>query len=153
MDITIESAGHTRIIDLDEYDDQGTFLDDVRKWLGSLEVEGDEWGVVEWDDKLDDDLLITPEGKLSDAFWVYKDAVDEDDIPRGVIYAGIELQIPPEDIEECYKGEYSSMEAYAKEVTYTPPGRTLPVDWSQIAFDIEQSGDVIEGGRYYFRSY
>ena len=128
-----------RVIDYDGID----YIGDVLASVVGEEIE--DYKVIDWYD-----LPLA----LQDMQVLQEIALDYDHIDEDVILAGIALDIPLQDIEEAYQGEFNSDEDFAIEMA---DGLCeIPQSWPHYCIDWgfaakELMHDYCEHNGHYFR--
>jgi antirestriction protein len=111
-----------------------------------------EFMFQDWED-IPRDLIS--ECHLDPDFWVWMKAIEK--IGFEAAFAGIECEIPADEIAEAYYGHFSSDEDFAQEwaeetgaLEGEPSWPFNHIDWEWAAADLMQSFAEYDG--YYFRS-
>ena len=95
------------------------------------------------------------ESSLSPEFWAYMEFLDNTHLDAAAVFAGLELGIPLDSLEDAYQGEHDSDEDFAQELAdscgMVPDDLSWPVnciDWERAARDLMFDYNA-EGGHYF----
>ena len=121
-------------------------------YLGNnVSVELDDIEIADWDNVKEEYQDINKIFLLAEAFALNPD-FEED-----IIYAALECEIQPENIEEAYSGQYASAEEFAEEIAkqldLIQKSSQWPytcIDWKEAAHELMY--DYCESNGYYFRN-
>lgn len=89
-----------------------------------------------------------------DAYYEEQELREDSFLPSGVLDAALALDIPLEDADAAYRGQYSTAAAYAQQ-HHEDRGTELGalaahIDWDSVANDLQQSGGICEHNGHYF---
>ena len=150
--------------DLDRIDSQDEWLEQIGKWLESVDAEKgndiyipkrEEWIVCDYED-IPSRYVGTWD--IDPGFWEYKSTVEGSHYSEEVFQAAADLDIEPEDVEDCYSGEYSTDEDFAQDMAdqlgcMDERNTSWPhtcIDWTYAARELMY--DYSESNGHYFRS-
>lgn len=147
------------IIELDGLSSQEELLKRISEELAKIKEKRPQWNCEEW-------ILCDYEGvpssfmgtyDLNPEFWVYKETMATTGYEWEIIEAAIECDIPLDEIEECYQGEYDSDEDFAYKMADDLGLIDKDAKWPNNCIDWEFAArelmyDYVCSNGHYFRS-
>ena len=150
--------------DLDTIDTRDEWYQAVSEWLEAVDKKlgndiytpkREEWIVCDYEDI---PSCYVGEWDIDDTYWTFKETVEASSLDLEVFKAAADCDIPPEDVEDCYQGEFSTDEDFAYELAESTgaidEGATWPmncIDWESAARELMMEYTSHNG--HYFSSY
>lgn len=132
--------------------------EELQAWLDSLPlVNGykcEEWCVGDVDDV---PRSMVSDFGLSDEFWQYKEAQESSSYDWEVFVAAMDLDIPPEMVEDTYQGEFDSDRDFALDFAEQCDLLSEQSNWPYTCIDWDHAArelmfDYGASSRHYFRT-
>lgn len=137
---------------LDDYDDSEAFYEACRQ-LHKAEADP-ELMFQDWEGIPDN---FIDESELSPDYWSWREIVENSHLDREVFDAAAEIDIPADEVEECYAGEYSTRADLAAELLddtgeldQIPENLRHYFDYDSYGRDLLLGGDVCRSSDYWF---
>jgi antirestriction protein len=139
-------------LDLEDYDSK----DDFHEACEELHADEDDPELMFQDYEGIPEQYIS-ESSISDEFFELQEAISTSGLDAEIFYAGLDLDIPLEHIEDLYQGEYSTDKdlAYqlADDIGAIDENASWPmncIDWERAARDLMYDNGSSDG--HYFRT-